>query len=186
MASVANFCFGIHPNSLESEDGFSLSISGRWKTFWKMLILSKTLPPRKIYKIYIYISLIYLVKKLEKEKKVYSFEEKWYSKPSLFPRLLLEKWEDEGRGEERFLSIDATIPRLSMPVSPWVYPWCASLRRPRTLICSLRCNRFKAYWTAINRRQRDQESLLATHLSVIKRPTLISFPLSPREILRDS
>lgn len=96
-------------------------------------------------------------------------KEKWHSKShrsNLVPSIAVGKMRGRGGGKksERFLSIDATIPRLSMPVSQGVL--VHELRRPRTLICSR---------VAIDSRpiERDQESLLTTHLSVIKRPTLI-------------
>lgn len=124
----------------------------------------------------------YSLKNWKRKKKCSSSIREWKNGARSHPCSLDCRWKNGrtrvGREEEW------TIPRLSMPVSPWVYPWRASLRRPRTLICSPRCDRFKAYWTAIYRRQRDQESLLTTHLSVIKRPTLISFPLPNSE--RDS
>lgn len=66
-------------------------------------IPSKTLPPRKIYKINIVYYIIYVlfIEKLEKEKEMFVLDsrmEKWCSKPSLFPRLPLEKWQDEEGG----------------------------------------------------------------------------------------
>lgn len=58
-------------------------------------------------------------------------KEKWHSKShrsNLVPSIAVGKMGGRGGGKksERFLSIDATIPRLSMPVSQGVYPWCTS------------------------------------------------------------
>lgn len=47
---------------------------------------------------------VLFIEKLEKKKEMFVLDsrmEKWHSKPSLFPRLPLEKWQDEGRRRGR-------------------------------------------------------------------------------------
>lgn len=106
-------------------------------------------------------------------------KEKWHSKShrsNLVPSIAVGKMGGRGGREEEW-----TIPfhrchdssSFNASVAGGL-PLVHELRRPRTLICSR---------VAIDSRpiERDQESLLTTHLSVIKRPTLIWFAPSGRD-----